>query len=55
MQVGDKIRHLRKQYTGTIVVIDHIGVGVLVDLSDKDGIMFRYLSREDLEVINESG
>ena len=51
MKVGDKIRHLTKPYTGTIVVIDHIGVGVMVDLSDKEGIMFRYFNRKDLEVI----
>tara|TARA_R110000824_G_scaffold363883_1_gene552208 strand:- start:264 stop:431 length:168 start_codon:yes stop_codon:yes gene_type:complete len=55
MKVGDKVRHLRKKYIGTIAIIDHIGVGVMLDLSDEEGVMFRYVSREDLQVIHESG
>jgi len=53
MQVGSKVKHLRKDYKGVIAVIDHIGVGVLVNLSDEEGVMFRYFSREDLEVLYE--
>ena len=56
MKVGDEVRHKIK---GTVGVVHEIakhrcGVAVLVNWTDKSGVMVRWARAEDLEVISES-
>jgi len=56
VKVGDEVRHKIK---GTVGVVHEIaehrgGVVILVNWTDKSGVMFRWARAEDLEVISES-
>jgi len=66
VKVGDAVRHKTK---GTVGVVHEIakhgaqivglvklphGIAVLVNWTDKSGVMFRWARAEDLEVISES-
>ena len=52
MKVGDRVRHRTKGTIGSAYEIK--GDRVLVDWSDETGVMFRWVRKEKLEVINES-
>jgi hypothetical protein len=54
MKVGDTVRHRRKGWIGKILEISSRGPGIMVDLSDKSGVMCRVVHRDSLEVISES-
>ncbi len=50
--MGDLVRHKTKNYTGRVAKFKRHNI-VLVDLSDKSGVMFRTFRIQDLEVVNE--
>ncbi len=53
LKVGDKVRHITKpKMVGTIVEINRRNTGALVNLSDDQGIRFRWISLANLEVID---
>lgn len=54
MKIGDTVRHVSKGWIGIILEISPRTLGVMVDFSDKSGIMCRVVNRNNLEVINES-
>tara|TARA_Y100001938_G_C7842925_1_gene306999 strand:- start:436 stop:609 length:174 start_codon:yes stop_codon:yes gene_type:complete len=52
VKMGDLVRHKTKNYTGRVAKFKRHNI-VLVDLSDKSGVMFRTFRIQDLEVVNE--
>ncbi len=52
MKVGDRVRHRTKGTIGSAYEIK--GDRVLVNWSDETGVMFRWATKENLEVINDS-
>ena len=54
MKVGDIVRHKHKGWLGKVLTISTRGPGILVDLSDDEGVWCRVIHRDNLEVINES-
>ena len=53
MKVGDRVRHTTKpSMVGTIAEINKRNGGALVNLSDDQGIKFRWIRLRDLEVID---
>ena len=51
--MGDKVQHITKpKMIGTIVEINRRNTGALVNLSDDQGIRFRWISLTNLEVID---
>ena len=54
MKVGDTVRHKQKGWIGKVAGFMKRNSGVLVDLSDEQGIMFRWISIYNLEVIDEN-
>ena len=53
MKVGDRVRHKKKGWLGIVADFMKRNTGVLVNLSDKHGIRFRWIRSEDLEVIED--
>jgi hypothetical protein len=53
VKVGDIVRHRRKGWIGKILEISSRTPGVVVDLSDKTGVMVRTIHRNDLEVVEK--
>ena len=53
MKVGDIVRHRRKGWIGKILEISSRTPGVVVDLSDKTGVMVRTIHRNDIEVVEK--
>jgi hypothetical protein len=53
VKVGDKVRHIKKGWIGTVVDFMKRNPGVLVNLSDKSGVRCRWIHRDDLDVIDE--
>ena len=55
MKVGDRVRHTTKpEMVGTIAEISKRNDGALVNLSDDQGVKFRWICLRDLEMISES-
>jgi len=56
VKVGDRVRRIRKKLkeedVGTVCEIKDNRI--FVNWSDKKGVRFRWASKQDLEVINES-
>ena len=52
MKIGDLVRHMGKGWIGTILSFEENG-GVLIDLSDKQGVMCRVIHFSSLQLINE--
>ena len=53
MKVGDRVRHIKKGWIGIVGGFMKRNPGVMVNLSDKSGIRFRWIHRDNLEVISE--
>ena len=53
MKIGDRVRHTEKGWIGKIVGFMKRNSGVLVDLSDKQGIKVRWFHKDVLEVIKD--
>jgi len=53
MKIGDLVRHKKKGWVGIVADFMNRNSGVLVDLSDEEGVMFRWISIYNLEVIDE--
>ena len=53
MNVGDRVRHKKKGWIGIVADFMKRNPGVLVNLSDKTGVRFRWIHKDNLEVINE--
>jgi len=53
MKIGDLVRHKKKGWIGKIVGFMKRNPGVLVDLSDENGVRCRWIHRDNLEAINE--
>jgi hypothetical protein len=55
MKSGDLVVHKTKGITGIIVSFGKRNNGVLVDISDKSGVLCRIFHRDMLRVVRESG
>lgn len=53
MKLGDRVRHKTKGWEGIVTDFMKRNSGVLVNLSDESGILFRWIDIRDLGVINE--
>ena len=49
--VGDRVQHKSKDWLGTVAAFNKRNGGVLVDLSDDNGIKFRCVHINNLEVV----
>ena len=54
MKIGDKVKHKEKGWIGTITQIDKRG-HPMVNLNDEWGVLFRWVHRDSVEVVNEGG
>jgi hypothetical protein len=52
MKVGDTVKHKKKGWVGIVLMISKRTKGVVVDISDKTGVMVREINRDDLEIIS---
>ena len=54
MILGNKVRHKKKGWIGTVAGFMKRNPGVLVNLSDSTGVRFRWIHKDNLEVIDEN-
>jgi len=51
MQIGNRVRHKKKDWIGIVLDKMKRSPGVLVNLSDEKGVLVRWIHRDNLEVI----
>ena len=54
MKVGDTVIHKKKKTIGKVAGFMKRYPGVLIDWSDRSGVMFRWVHKDNIEVIYES-
>ena len=54
MKVGDQVRYIKKGWIGIVIAISPKTLQVLVDFSDRSGILCRSGSQDELELLNEN-
>ncbi len=51
MQLGDLVKHIRRLWTGKVVGFHKRNSGVLIDMSNDQGVKCRWIDYKDLRII----